>query len=162
MEREFGARVGYAEPTPTRAPSIYVHSKVLHRLFRDVLRLRDRRIPLLGDATPACRASSTSSKGSAAATARTVARRLATNCASTRSASNSQSTSTISSCGSVIVASFGRYETTFKAKYGDRKFPFYRLTICALDDFNILNWDRGVIADVERHPHRRSRLGGSS
>jgi UDP-glucuronate decarboxylase len=43
-----------------------------------------------------------------------------------------------------IVASFGRYETTFKKKYGDRRFPFYRLTVCELDTFDILKWDRGV------------------
>ncbi|MBY0229858.1 MAG: NAD-dependent epimerase/dehydratase family protein, partial [Gemmataceae bacterium] len=43
-----------------------------------------------------------------------------------------------------IVASFGRYGTTFRKKYGDRKSPFYRLTVCALDDFDILNWDKGV------------------
>jgi hypothetical protein len=43
-----------------------------------------------------------------------------------------------------IVASYGQYETTFKEKYGDRRFPFHRVTICALDNFNILEWDRGV------------------
>ncbi|MBX9628702.1 MAG: GDP-mannose 4,6-dehydratase [Gemmataceae bacterium] len=43
-----------------------------------------------------------------------------------------------------VVASLGRYETTFRARYGDRRFPFFRLTVCAVDDFDILNWDRGV------------------
>jgi hypothetical protein len=43
-----------------------------------------------------------------------------------------------------ILACFGQYETMYRQKYGDRRFPFYRITVCALDDFNILNWDRGV------------------
>jgi hypothetical protein len=43
-----------------------------------------------------------------------------------------------------VVASFGRYETTFKQKYGDRRFPFYRLTVCSVDNFDILTWDQGV------------------
>ncbi len=38
----------------------------------------------------------------------------------------------------------GNYTTTFKAKYGERKFNFYRVTVCNVDDFNILNWDKGV------------------
>jgi UDP-glucuronate decarboxylase len=44
-----------------------------------------------------------------------------------------------------IVASFGRYETTFKKKYGDRRFPFYRLTVCEVSNFDILTWDGGVV-----------------
>ena len=43
-----------------------------------------------------------------------------------------------------VVASFGRYETTFRQKYGDRQFPFYRLTVCEVDNFDVLTWDRGV------------------
>jgi len=43
-----------------------------------------------------------------------------------------------------IVASLGQYETTFKKKYGERRFPFYRVTICELSDFNVLNWAKGV------------------
>jgi UDP-glucuronate decarboxylase len=43
-----------------------------------------------------------------------------------------------------VVASFGGYETTFKQKYGDRKFPFWRLTICEVDNFDVLSWDGGV------------------
>jgi hypothetical protein len=43
-----------------------------------------------------------------------------------------------------LVASFGHYETTFKKRYGDRRFPFCRLTICAIDNWDILSWDKGV------------------
>ncbi len=44
-----------------------------------------------------------------------------------------------------IVASLGRYETTFTRKYGERRFPFYRLTVCKVSDFDIRHWDRGPI-----------------
>jgi UDP-glucuronate decarboxylase len=43
-----------------------------------------------------------------------------------------------------IVASIGRYYTTCKPKYGNRKFRFYRITVCKLSNFNILEWDKGV------------------
>jgi hypothetical protein len=43
-----------------------------------------------------------------------------------------------------IVACFGHYETTFRKKYGERRFPFYRLTVCSLNNFDILSWDQGV------------------
>jgi hypothetical protein len=43
-----------------------------------------------------------------------------------------------------MVASLGRYETTFKRKYGERRFPFYRLTVCNVSDFDILHWEGGV------------------
>jgi UDP-glucuronate decarboxylase len=43
-----------------------------------------------------------------------------------------------------IVASLGHYETTFQRKYGERRFPFWRVSVCELSDFDILSWDRGV------------------
>src|SRR5205823_2293993 len=43
-----------------------------------------------------------------------------------------------------IVSSHGTYETTFKQRYGDRRFAFHRLTLRGLSDYNILNWDQGV------------------
>lgn len=44
-----------------------------------------------------------------------------------------------------IVSSLGRYATTFKKKYGSKHFPFYRVTICNISNFNILQWDaKGV------------------
>jgi hypothetical protein len=43
-----------------------------------------------------------------------------------------------------IVASVGSYTTTYRRRYGDRKFPFWRVTVCEVSDFDILTWDRGV------------------
>jgi UDP-glucuronate decarboxylase len=43
-----------------------------------------------------------------------------------------------------LVPSVGRYETTFKAKTGDRKYPFWRLTLCNVSPWSPLEWDCGV------------------
>jgi len=48
-----------------------------------------------------------------------------------------------------LVASVGKYFTTFKKKYGRRKFPFYRVTICEVSTFNILKWDKRVIQKLK-------------
>jgi len=42
-----------------------------------------------------------------------------------------------------IVGSLGEYETTFREQYGE-KFRFWRVTVCEVSDFNILNWDREI------------------
>ena len=44
-----------------------------------------------------------------------------------------------------VVASVGEYATTFRRKYGDRKSPFWRVTVREVSDFHILTWDRGVV-----------------
>ncbi len=43
-----------------------------------------------------------------------------------------------------LVASVGRYETTFKARTGDRRYPFWRLTVAKVAPWSPLEWDRGV------------------
>jgi UDP-glucuronate decarboxylase len=43
-----------------------------------------------------------------------------------------------------LVASVGRYESTFWAKTGDRRYPFWRLTLANVSPWSPLAWDRGV------------------
>jgi nucleoside-diphosphate-sugar epimerase/intein/homing endonuclease len=43
-----------------------------------------------------------------------------------------------------IVPSVGRYETTFKQRTGDRRYPFWRLTIPRISPWSPLDWHRGV------------------
>jgi hypothetical protein len=43
-----------------------------------------------------------------------------------------------------IVPSVGRYETTFKQRTGDRRYPFWRLTVSKVSPWSPLEWDRGV------------------
>src|SRR5439155_15344705 len=43
-----------------------------------------------------------------------------------------------------LVPSVGRYETTFKQRSGDRRYPFWRLTLPDVAPWNPLEWDAGV------------------
>jgi UDP-glucuronate decarboxylase len=43
-----------------------------------------------------------------------------------------------------LVASAGRYATTFRQRTGDRKYPFWRLTIANVRPWSPLEWDTGV------------------
>jgi nucleoside-diphosphate-sugar epimerase/intein/homing endonuclease len=43
-----------------------------------------------------------------------------------------------------LVPSVGRYETTFKQRTGDRKYPFWRLTLANVAPWDMLDWDVGV------------------
>jgi UDP-glucuronate decarboxylase len=49
-----------------------------------------------------------------------------------------------------IVAMVREYKTTYKEKYGNRKFPFYRISIRGLSNYNILEWDSGVNQNLNR------------
>ena len=143
LERAFGVAVGHTPPTPGRAPSIYAHSKALHRLFRDVLGLRQRRIPGWVMQLPLARVKHFLEGfrcGDGTHSGKKLGNELCFDTTSEQLAIDL--TYLLLRFG--IVASFGRYQTTFRAKYGDRKFPFFRLTICSLDNFDILTWDRGV------------------
>jgi UDP-glucuronate decarboxylase len=43
-----------------------------------------------------------------------------------------------------LVPSVGKYHSTFKQKTGDRKYPFWRLTVARVSPWSPLEWDRGV------------------
>ena len=43
-----------------------------------------------------------------------------------------------------LVPSVGRYETTFNKKTGNRRYPFWMLTLCHVHPWDPLAWDRGV------------------
>jgi UDP-glucuronate decarboxylase len=44
-----------------------------------------------------------------------------------------------------LVPSVGRYETTFKAKTGERRYPFWHLTLKSVSPWSPLDWDAGVV-----------------
>jgi UDP-glucuronate decarboxylase len=43
-----------------------------------------------------------------------------------------------------LLPSVGRYESTFKQRTGDRRYPFWRLTLSDVRPWSPLEWDRGV------------------
>lgn len=52
-----------------------------------------------------------------------------------------------------LVPSVGRYETTFKQRTGDRKYPFWRLTLAHVTPWSPLEWDRGVEQRLQARTH---------
>ena len=43
-----------------------------------------------------------------------------------------------------LLACVGSYETTFRQRTGERRYPFWRLTICNVTPWSPLEWDAGV------------------
>jgi len=48
-----------------------------------------------------------------------------------------------------LLPSVGRYETTFKQKTGERRYPFWRLTLSNVSPWSPLEWDRGVEQKIQ-------------
>jgi nucleoside-diphosphate-sugar epimerase len=143
LEAHFKVRTGVVPPTPGRGPSLYAHSKVLHYVFTHLLGLRERRIPRWVMQLPLSRVKHFLEGfrcGDGTHSGKKLGNELCFDTTSQELAIDLNYL--LLRFG--IVASFGHYHTTFRKKYGDRRFPFYRLTVCALDNFDILTWDQGV------------------
>jgi intein/homing endonuclease len=52
-----------------------------------------------------------------------------------------------------LLPSVGRYETTFKQKTGDRRYPFWRLSLYNVSPWSPLEWDRGVTQKLNARRH---------
>ena len=134
-------------PQDGRGPSLHVDGKTLLVLFRDVFQVtgysRDIRLPRWVLQLPLSRLKHFLEgyrEGDGTHTGYPECRELAFNTVSEGLATDL--TYLLLRFG--IVASVGRYTTTFKQRYGDREFPFWRVTVCELSDFDILTWDEGV------------------
>jgi nucleoside-diphosphate-sugar epimerase len=143
----FGVEPRVLETKPGRGPSLYVDGKALLTLFRDVFGVvassPEMRIPPWIFQLPLARLKHFLEgyrEGDGTHTRYEERRELAFNTVSEGLATDL--TYLLLRFG--IVASVGRYATTFKARYGDRRFPFWRVTVCEVSDFDILTWDRGV------------------
>lgn len=141
--RTLGIHVGSLGSATRYAPSIYAHSKLLHLLFTRLLGLREKRIPPWVMQLPLHRAKHFVEGfrcGDGTYSGGKIGKELCFDTTSERLAVDLNYL--LLRFG--IVASFGKYETTFRRKRGERRFPFCRLTICELDNFDVLCWDRGV------------------
>ncbi|HWC12973.1 MAG TPA: GDP-mannose 4,6-dehydratase [Actinomycetota bacterium] len=143
LERQLCVATGMTAPSAGRAPSLYCHSKAVHRLFCNVLGLRERRIPSWVLQLPLKQAKHFLEGfrcGDGTHSGKKVGNEL---CFDTTSEKLAIDLSYLL-LRFGLVASFGRYETTFTGRYGDRRFPFFRLTVCEIDNWDILSWDQGV------------------
>jgi nucleoside-diphosphate-sugar epimerase/intein/homing endonuclease len=147
LQREWLARTGRAAPTTTHGPLLYAHSQLLTTVFQDIFGLKgksaQRHIPAWILQLPLSRLKyflEGYREGDGTHSGSLMGKELAFNTVSRHLTTDL--TYLLLRFG--IVASVGQYETTYKARYGERKFPFYRLTVCAVDNFDILSWDQGV------------------
>ena len=139
----FGAHVGRIAATDIRAPSIYTHSKALVELFDRVLGLRQRRIPSWVLQLPLSRLKYFLDGfrcGDGTHSGQKIGYQHAFNTVSEALANDL--VFALNRFG--LIASIGSYQTTYKRRYGDRRFPFYRVTVSALSEWDILKWDLGV------------------
>ena len=143
LEDHFRVRPGLVPPGKGRGPQLYVHSKALHHLFARVLGLREQRVPSWIMQLPLSRVKYF-----------LEGFRCGDGTHSGKRVGNELVFKTTSEALAVdllylllrfgIVGSWGSYETTFRKRYGERRFLFHRITVCSLDTFDILSWDRGV------------------
>ena len=147
FERSFGVQPRFIAHSETRSPSLYCDGRLLLWLFQNVFGVvgtsHDARIPgwimqlpleRLGHFLDGYRC------GDGTHTNLHEKRELAFNTVSEKLATDL--VYLLLRFG--VVASLGNYETTNKARTGDKKYPFWRVTVCEVDDFNVLNWHRGV------------------
>lgn len=147
LEAHFGTRGRTLPAAAGRAPSLYLDSKLLVYTFREVFRVtggsKAVRVPTWVMQLPLPRAKHFLEgyrEGDGTHTDYPECRELAFNTVSEGLATDL--TYLLLRFG--IVASVGRYSTTFKQRYGDRAFPFWRVTVCEVSDFDILRWDGEV------------------
>jgi UDP-glucuronate decarboxylase len=147
IEDTFGTHVGQVPPGDRHSPSIYTHSRILYVLFVKVFGLAglstERRVPAWVLQLPLSRLTwflEGYKDGDGTHSGKSVGNELCFNTSSPELADDLD----LLLLRFGLVASHGHYETTYKEKYGDRKFPFQRLTLRGLSDYDILNWDSGV------------------
>jgi len=147
LENKFGAHVIFRKyEKGKRAPSLFIHSKVLYfildKIF-NILHIYKKGLPLWIMQLPLHKLKyilEGFKDGDGTHSGKKVGNEL---CFDTSSKMLAFSLNMVL-LRFGIVASLGKYYTYFKKKYGSRRFPFYRLTICNLSTFNILEWDKGV------------------
>lgn len=147
LTSHFGVRPRMLPPAPGRAPSLHVDSRVLLYLFDQVFGLvgsaKAARVPAWIMQLPLARVKHFLEgyrEGDGTHTGYPEKRELAFNTASEALATDL--TYLLLRFG--IVASVGRYETTCKPHSGERRFPFWRVTVCEVSSFDLLSWDAGV------------------
>lgn len=143
----FGVQPRFLTADGERAPSMYVDSKLLVYAFREVFRItgasKEARIPAWVMQLPLSRAKHFLEgyrQGDGTHTNYPQCRELVFNTVSEGLATDL--TYLLLRFG--IVASVGSYTTTFTKRYAGRAFPFWRVTVCEVSDFDILHWDLGV------------------
>jgi len=145
VERDLGLHVVRAEGSAKRSAAIFLHSKLLVRLIRHLGFAGVKRIPgwvlglpksRLGWFLEGYREGDGVHSGKKLAEARrhefsTLSEEL-------------KDDLVVALARFGLLPSVGRYETTFKQRTGDRRYPFWRITLSHVSPWSPLEWHRGV------------------
>jgi UDP-glucuronate decarboxylase len=155
IEDSFGLHVTWGKASEDRAGSIFVHSKLLLRLW-DFLGLdhNRKRIPgwILG--LPLSRLKwfmEGYREGDGVHSGKKLEEETRHEFSTVRDELKDDLVVAFARFG--LVPSVGQYETTFKQKTGDRTYPFWRLTLQGVSPWNPLEWDRGVEQRLQARRH---------
>jgi nucleoside-diphosphate-sugar epimerase len=143
LEEEFCVHVVRVPYTPGHGPSIATNSRLVHLVFQEIFGVMTDTVPAWILQLPLSRLKwflEGYREGDGTHSGKMLDHEMAFSTVSRRRAMDLN----LILLRFGIVASIGRYETTFKQRYGDRRFPFWRLTICEVSNFDILEWDKGV------------------
>jgi hypothetical protein len=146
IESELGLHVVWAQASAARAAGIFVHSKLLLRLM-DYLGFGEnrKRIPgwILG--LPLSRLKwflEGYREGDGVHSGEKL--RLAVRHEFSTVSAELKDDLVVAFARFGLVASVGRYESTFRRRTGERRYPFWRLTLCNVSPWSPLDWDQGV------------------
>jgi UDP-glucuronate decarboxylase len=155
IERTFGLHVTWRKGSEDRAPSIFIHSKLLLRLW-DFLGLDNnrKRVPgwILG--LPLSRLKwfiEGYREGDGVHSGKTLEAGVRHEFSTVHEELKDDLVVAFARFG--LVASIGRYETTFKQRTGDRTYPFWRVTLASVSSWSPLDWDGGVAQKLQARRH---------
>lgn len=147
LEKHFGVHCVYLKAAGSRSPALRVNSKVLVHLFfaLDVCvgDSRGRRFPTWALQLPLDRLKfflDGFKDGDGTHSGKKIGKELCFDTTSRRLAEDLL----LLLLRFGVVGSYGEYSTTFRKKYGERRFKFYRITVCEVSPYNILEWDNEV------------------
>jgi nucleoside-diphosphate-sugar epimerase/intein/homing endonuclease len=142
-----GVKVGLTMPSPTRGPTLYVHSKQLCWVMDEIFGLKGRsakkRIPSWVFQLPLSRFKwflEGYRVGDGTHSGKKIGHELAFETVSRGLAQDL----VYSLLRFGIVASLGYYESWITNKDPKKRYPFYRITVPEVSNFDILTWDTGV------------------
>ena len=146
IRRELGLHVVHAPASPTKAAAIFVHSKLLLRLMEFLgFGGNRKRIPGWIVGLPLNRLKwflEGYREGDGVHSGKTFDEGIRHQFVTVTDELKDDLVVALARFG--LVPSVGRYETTFRKKTGDRRYPFWMLTLCHVTPWSPLEWDGGV------------------
>jgi intein/homing endonuclease len=147
IRESLGIDCGAVLPSPGHGPAIYTQSKMPFFLFDQVFGLAhrgaDKRVPgwLLQLPLPRLKWFLEGYKdGDGTHSGKSLGHSLRFTCCGQRLAEDLD----LLLLRFGLVSAHGIYETTFKQRYGERRFRYHQILLRGLSDYDILTWDRGV------------------